>query len=159
MTTVLLGMNNPDPDDAFAPYKKGSSGHRLVKMIDEYLASEDIDAKCNPELFMRVFKRVNMLNEFDWNLDRAIARRQEVLTDIYQHKIVIFGDQTHRALGFPKAKYCVWSSFAGSRYVSLPHPSGLTRAFNNHKLRLAAGEILFNELLSGILDLWKEPTC
>lgn len=143
MKTILLGMNKPDPNDAFAPWKRGASGERLWKMMVEAAEIRGLH-QVTKEEFLDGFERINVLDTDEWDLKEAIANREEIQEKIECRRVIVFGMQTLEAIGYPRAT--TWSCWYNTWYVSLPHPSGLTRNYNDPAFRDFVGMILYSEM-------------
>jgi hypothetical protein len=147
MKTVLLGMNNADPDKAFDPYKSNASGERLVKMINEYATAHDRPA-ITKEQFADGFERDNILHKNYWDLKEARKKRWEILEKYKNRKIIVFGDQTRQALEYSKHRPEGWVADMNNMILIkfLPHPSGRCFDYNVKDFRILVGGILYRQL-------------
>jgi hypothetical protein len=136
----ILGLNcpyNTDPDYALFTSPRGGTGHRLWSMVNEIT---DID--CNQWLLRT--QRVNLLSDVVLPRDyRSAARRRgQFLAPLIRGRVVVLlGADVATSVGHDAEPF-VWS---GS-WVSIPHPSGKNRFFNDPVCRAAAGLLLADVL-------------
>jgi hypothetical protein len=139
MKPVLLGMNNEHPDRVFYPDNAACSGGRILSMMN---LVEEISC----EEFLDAFERHNMHYGKDWDAKAARANRLSVWETLFGKRVIIFGRQTASALGVPRADG-EWKSAMGYfTFTTLPHPSGLTRDYNDPQFRLETGKLLWDAL-------------
>jgi len=123
---LLIGEHNPYSyyqDDALLPWPKRASGHRLMMRLgmteDEYLER---------------FDRMNLVVGERWSAAAARRNARAILEERPSGVLVMLGRKVTVAVcGAARvdavAPFC--SVAAGERVlVSLPHPSGLNRAWN-----------------------------
>ncbi|QIG69662.1 hypothetical protein EVB81_093 [Rhizobium phage RHph_I46] len=158
--TVLLGMNNPDPNDAFATQKKTGSGYRLLSFMNEYLRPRKIEIGGYD--FERFFDRMNVLDTAEWDLAAAISRREEILEKVRGRRVIVCGASTILALGLNPdllrnhtysvsiGDYFNWRKHNKTTWCRFPHPSGANRLFNLESYRVAAGKVLWEEIANGV---------
>ncbi|AIK68348.1 hypothetical protein P10VF_135 [Rhizobium phage vB_RleM_P10VF] len=147
--TVLLGMNNPDPNDAFRARIKTGSGYRLLSFMNEYLEPQKI--KIDAGDFERMFDRRNMLDEEKWDFKRATKRRDEVLRGLAGCRVIMCGGAVAETLDMDIHSSFEWFMSLGIAWCKIPHPSGVNRIYNEKMPRIRAGEILWTELQRGVL--------
>jgi hypothetical protein len=116
MKPLLVGELNPygaDPDFALYPSPPGCAGDRLCRLVME-LGKEE---------YLERFDRVNLC-EGKWMM--RIARIEAYkITKSEVSKVVLLGRKVATAFD------CELQPFRhDSRFVALPHPSGLCRAWN-----------------------------
>jgi len=133
---VLVGEANPlggDPRAALFPKPIGSAGWRLCHKV----------LGLSPFEYCDQFHRVNLC-PVGWCLADARVRAVEVAVEAYAHDwdpsaspvpLVLLGAKVAQAFRVPYEPFTVgsWLAPGGAfsvRYASLPHPSGLCRAWN-----------------------------
>jgi len=131
MKPLLVGEANPygnDPRFALYPYPERASGHRLAVLV----------MGMEPRQYIRAFDRVNLCPE-RWSVGVARERADAVKADPSHRVIVLLGSKVAAAFGVKYEPFTVhelWPGFlsppclAKKRFVVLPHPSGLCRAWN-----------------------------
>lgn len=119
----LIGENNPygdDPRFAMYPQPTHSAGGRMCRLV---LGMCDRD-------YLREFERRNLLQAPKWSAPLARAAAAQLVRDdiLSGDRVVLLGRRVHDAF-FPEWE---WTPFSvcEQRYVVLPHPSGLSRAWN-----------------------------
>ncbi|QNH71436.1 hypothetical protein PP938_gp169 [Rhizobium phage AF3] len=147
--TVLLGMNNPDPNDAFSAKKPGTSGYRLLTYMNEFIAPQKM--KIDAFDFERMFDRQNMLDEAEWSIIRAKERKRETLSRLAGRRVIVCGNGVAFSLGLNVQSDFEWFKSLGIDWCKIPHPSGVNRLYNIAYYRLNTGKILWEELGKGIL--------
>ncbi len=121
---LLVGEANPyggDPDMALYPLPARASGGRLASILG-----------LSTTQYLRQFRRANLCAQ-KWDLREARARA-EVLKE--QGPLVLCGAKVCKAFGFRFAPFTVDRVLFPGRpatltYGVLPHPSGLSRAWND----------------------------
>lgn len=116
---LLVGEANPyggDPYFALYPHPEGCSGHRLCCLI---LGMRRAD-------YLREFERVNLCWR-DWDAREARQRAIE-LSKVIRPRILL-GAKVARAFGLVPFKPFTLED--GGRTLVLPHPSGLSRSWND----------------------------
>lgn len=123
----LIGENNPygpDPQFALYPLPERSAGGRLCSVI---LGMRRPD-------YLSAFERVNLLSRPRWSAPAARAAASELLSRVPagripdRDRVILLGRRVFDAC----FDGCAWESFAKfGRFLSLPHPSGLSRAWND----------------------------
>lgn len=122
---LLLGMNNPQGNEAFWPYPKGCTGWRIWKMLESQTGISDRE-------FIRSFDRMNMLNLPEWSMTLARQNRELIMPKLMGREVVVVGYDTFRAMEFPPPpRPFLWGKVSGIRYCLMPHPSGLNRMYND----------------------------
>lgn len=123
---LLLGEQNPyggDPSFALYPAPDGCSGHRLCRLVLGLSRSE----------YLERFDRRNVLERpGKWNAREARVAASRVLGA--HRRVVALGAKVAAALGLPTEPFRSHNLLLHGeeeRYlVVLPHPSGLSRAWN-----------------------------
>ncbi|QNH71870.1 hypothetical protein P9VFCI_157 [Rhizobium phage P9VFCI] len=152
--TVLLGMNNPDPKDAFSTKKPGASGARLLSFINEYLIVEANETLVDGTLFEECFQRRNIIDDSDWSFSQARHNKDNVLWSVEMRRVIVFGKGPVEALSLDLNDF-EWKAIATTVWCKMPHPSGLNRYYNDSEVRVRAGKILYEEMQNGIaLNCW-----
>lgn len=115
---MLIGESNPysdDPEHALLPWPPQSAGARLCRLLGwtdrEYLAT---------------FKRGNLLHTERWSVPRARAAAAD-LVESHDGDFVMLGARVADAF----RKNDLGLFIRDGRFVRLPHPSGLSRAWND----------------------------
>ena len=123
MKPLLVGESNPygaDPRYALYPLPKGSAGDRLCRLVLQMGLRE----------YVKAFERVNLCAG-PWSTPgaREAARRIFLARDYLKDgsQVVMLGAKVTNAFGFNFAPFVVYAE----RFVCLPHPSGLSRAWND----------------------------
>ena len=122
---LLVGEANPyggDPEFALWPVPKGCAGERLCRKV----------MGLDEEVYLARFDRVNLCPR-KWSREVAEAKAQEIQWERAGHVIVLLGAKVTRAFGlafdpFARVNRVVHTEI--SKYVILPHPSGLSRSWN-----------------------------
>ncbi|QGZ14177.1 hypothetical protein PP940_gp052 [Rhizobium phage RL2RES] len=151
--TILLGMNNPDPNDAFSTRKPGASGVRLLGFMNEYLAKTFVKEpiQIGGFDFERCFDRRNVLDSSQWDLQKASENRDNILKSVEGRRVIVLGGQTANALHLGIGENLVWFNRRGTTmWCKMPHPSGLNRIYNTEAARIAVGKILWEEMSRGV---------
>lgn len=141
----LIGENNPyGPDQRFALYfePRGSAGDRLCRLV---LGLDWRD-------YLRHFERRNTLVGSAWSAPKARLGAASVFAETSPgDSVVLCGKRVWEAwfpllqLGEERAEWRPYTVHAGpdSRtFASLPHPSGLSRAWSEPGAFLRAREIV-----------------
>lgn len=145
---VLLGMNSPqsaDPEKALWPWNYACTGGRLLKMMqDEFeRPSNGGGYYFAPEWFVGGFERINVLNKTKWDRGLARAAAPLVYERLIGRVVVVCGLEVQRVMDFQLLPWLKWNSYRDEvRYCMIPHPSGLTRWYNNEENRRSVGKLL-----------------
>lgn len=137
---LLIGEANPyggDPYFALYPSPEGCSGHRLCCLI---LKMRRVD-------YLREFEHVNLCWR-DWNIREARDSARKILSDPKYTRIVLFGAKVSQAFGVPFKPFTV-----NGIGLVLPHPSGLSRSWNDSSA-FARARMMMSEFLPGIAHLF-----
>lgn len=135
MKPLLVGEQNPysiHEEDALLPWPQQAAGNRLRRILgmtqDEYLAA---------------FVRRNLVRGRAWKLADARERAAQ-LWILHVGPVVALGARVAKCFGAPFEPF---SRHRGGRVLVLPHPSGLSRAWNAPGARERA-ESAVRELLA-----------
>ena len=113
---LLVGEQNPYGGDSYYalyPSPEGCSGDRLCRLV----------LGMHRSVYLEVFDRTNLCDG-PWVASDARRRAVEIVSES-RSKIVLLGSKVCRAFG---VVYHPFERF--SRYLVLPHPSGLCRLWN-----------------------------
>lgn len=136
----LCGLNNPrspDPGHALYPHDETSAGYRLWDMVNSV-------RPIRVEDWLACTQRVNLLSDTTLPKDYrgAAGRRGRFLAPLIQNRVVVLlGSDVADAVGH-EAEPLVWH---GS-WVTIPHPSGRNRLYNDYVYRLSVGLLLWDVL-------------
>lgn len=153
----LIGENNPyGPDQRYALYyePKGSAGERLCRLV---LGLE-------PRQYLRHFHRRNTLVGSSWSAPKAREGAANILAETAPgDSVVLFGKRVWDAW-FPllqlAERHAAWQPYhvhvgpESRTFAALPHPSGLSRAWNEPGafLRARGVVLLAAPWLRGVLQ-------
>jgi hypothetical protein len=126
----LIGESNPygsDPEFDLWPGPRGCAGWRLCVPI----------LGLDPDDYVATFERRNLLRAARWSAPRAREAAVEVERDFRAAggcALVLLGAKVAAAFGFLNFKsemlHPALTTTAGSRALVIPHPSGLSRLWN-----------------------------
>lgn len=127
MKPLLVGESNPygsDPSFALYPLPERASGWRLCKLV----------MGLERGAYLRAFDRVNLCTG-KWSMGEARDKAQEIRDSRRKAPIVLCGAKVSEAFGMDFYPFTVSDTFDlhgmhVRRFVVLPHPSGLSRAWN-----------------------------
>jgi hypothetical protein len=121
MKPLLVGESNPygaNPEFALYPAPRGCSGDRLCRLV----------LRMDPDAYLDAFERVNLCAG-KWSMKAARARAGELLASRAAGVTVLLGARVCNAFGLAFVPFSVVPG--GDQVVAiLPHPSGLSRAWN-----------------------------
>lgn len=120
MKPILVGESNPlssDPADALVPYPDGCAGHRLAVSI----------FGMSRKAYMDSFDRINLCMG-DWS--QFPARLTAAALKIKYDRIVLLGSRVASAFGLNFEPF-TFAQGSSIKMLILPHPSGLSRLWNN----------------------------
>lgn len=132
-------MNCVDPGKAFYPDNSAVSGGRLLSMMN-------LHEVVTIERFLSGFDRLNMHYGKHWNLKLARQNAPRVIQSLQNRRVIVMGRGTLATLCVTRMNDFTWNSEKGITYTCLPHPSGLTRDYNDPEYRERVGEFLLTEL-------------
>lgn len=124
MRPLLVGEDNPysaDPRHALFPHPERSAGYRIATVILGLTRAE----------YLRRFDRVNLCAG-KWSAPEAreTARRIE-LRRPPRAPIILLGRKVADAFGVARPPFSIYAFDGGRpRFYLLPHPSGLSRVWN-----------------------------
>lgn len=122
MKPLLVGEQNPygsHPDYAMYPEPEGCAGHRMCHRVIG-LGADD---------YMERWARINLCPRA-WSARVAKANAATIL-EVWHAPIVMLGSKVSRAFGFGFVPFSHEAlPNAGAFRVTLPHPSGLCRIWN-----------------------------
>jgi hypothetical protein len=136
----ILGLNNPQGNEALFPDPPGCAGHRLWLMVHEETGISAHD-------WLRRTQRVNLLSDRVLPRDyRGAARRRGawLATQLGGRTVVLLGNAVAAAVGHV-APPLVWCG-SDRDWVMIPHPSGKNLFYNNPVSRAAVGILLADVL-------------
>ena len=129
MTTsrpVLIGLIDPtgfDPDWALVPTGKGSTGDRILKILNTKVM-------VSREEYLTRFQRFNLRSRPRMTAGMILQRAQVLTQQLQGRSVVLLGEDVRKAFGHPVLKVDPYDH-DGIRWYQIPHPSGLTRWYNN----------------------------
>jgi hypothetical protein len=131
MKPLLVGEANPyggDPYYALYPAPEGCAGWRLCTKVMGLSITE----------YLSRFERVNLCHR-DWKMKEARQRANQLRDEQIGtgRTIVMCGAKVTRAFMYPYVPFD-WHG----NYVCLPHPSGLSRAWNEPGAHERARDVL-----------------
>lgn len=114
---TLVGELNPyGGGDEFAlyPSPEGCSGHRLCCLI----------LGMRRQAYLDCFERVNLCSGY-WSMPKAMVRARQLRKDA--GRLILCGAKVARAFCLEYEPF----NLVDSRFLILPHPSGMCRAWND----------------------------
>lgn len=153
MKPLIVGMNNPQGNEPLWPDPPGCSGHRLLGMLQRSYRERGGDVTATE--FTEAFDRVNLCRGTVWDIRAARAAADGVLEQMQGRQTLLLGRAVTNCLGYGQPSWMVWRAFtiAGrtdGTWMALPHPSGMTRCYNNSVFRGQTGDILLELYLNSI---------
>ena len=115
MNPLLVGEVNPygaDPAFALYPYPRGASGDRLREILGLTTAE-----------YLRRFDRANLCSR-KWDAAAARGRATDLLGERPGGTFVLLGVKVQSAFGVDRTRE------PHATFITLPHPSGRSRAWN-----------------------------
>lgn len=137
MKPLLVGEANPygaDPAFALYPLPERSSGDRLCRLVMGLERRE----------YLRRFDRVNLCPQ-RWSMPLARRNALRIMLDEKVTPVVLLGAKVCAAFSLKFEPFTVKRSESDTGtqvYVTLPHPSGLSRAWNEENAFLRARTVL-----------------
>lgn len=121
---ILVGEANPygtDPQYALYPLPERASGDRLCTLIIQLDRQE----------YLRRFERVNLCPS-KWSIKEARVNAEKLRTRAKTEDgiLVLLGSKVHTTFDWTFNPFTVTYLDPKGHYVSLPHPSGLCRVWN-----------------------------
>jgi len=142
---VIVGLNNPhstDPEEALGTTPVGESGYRLWLMIKE--SANRHGKACSESDYMEGFARRNMSNATVFNDNIAKVRVPLILNELAGNVGVLCGTRVPKLLGLKYTGFHLMQQNAQQfAYYVIPHPSGLTREYNDPEMRKRVGDLMF----------------
>lgn len=139
MRPVVLGMNNPhsdDPQDVLSPRFPGSAGCRLYQMV------RDVDPTLSEADYLTYLDRRNLMAGDKWCPSVAKVMSSDLRASLSGRRVVMLGTLVPPALGFRHdGQWYNWRE-ADLTYCVVPHPSGLSRVYNDPEYRKRTGRLL-----------------
>lgn len=120
---ILVGEANPyggDPQFALYPAPDGCSGHRLCTLILGMSRRSYLDS----------FERVNLCPQ-KWDARVAIASALRLEGRVGYPRFILLGAKVCRAFLVPFRPFTQRNTSARTQILILPHPSGLSRSWND----------------------------
>lgn len=147
MKPLLIGLHNPYsplPKLALVPYPPGSTGARMLDMLQ--LADPAFDA----DRYLESFDRVNVwkgqeLPTGRGSMNLLLREGRRIYRDVLAHRrvAVILGSKAWAAvMNRTPPDWFTEHAVRESRVWYVPHPSGLSRIYNDERLRRKSGELL-----------------
>lgn len=141
MKPFIVGENNPygpDPHFALYPAPKGCAGWRLCHLV----------LQLRPHEYMARFERRNLLAQTRWSVVDARAAAGKLAEEIGDGKVILLGAKVCAAFRLDFEPFTV----VRGKAAILPHPSGLSRAWNDpaafERARATVRELIGDEQLS-----------
>lgn len=134
-------MCNPHSDDpAMALHPSafpGSAGSRLFKMV------RDVDHTVSEAAYLERLELRNLVLEPEWSRARAAVEARVTSDYLKGRVVVVLGSTLPPLLGWTRGfKWYVWQLWETTAYVVVPHPSGLSRVYNESSYRVQTGQLL-----------------
>jgi hypothetical protein len=123
---LVVGLENNKSDDpayAMEPYTPNGAGERLWRMVN------DVKSISREEYFRKI-DFVNVKN----------AGPAAVRAMMKGRRVVVCGHLTWAILGLPRSSF--WIDHVRAEAWLVPHPSGLTREYNQTENRLKTGRLI-----------------
>lgn len=140
-------MNNPQGNEPLFPDPPGCSGWRLWQMLRDASFRGDGGSITSQE-YLAAFDRINLCPTSRW--DRAAAKRMAptVLELMRGRGTLLLGRTVTQCLGFGSPPWMFANALTVNDktdgfWISVPHPSGMTREYNAVEFRRKVGGILF----------------
>lgn len=128
----LIGENNPysdNPHHALYPYPPGCAGFRLARLL-----------RLSDEEYLARFERRNLLSQDRWSAPASREAARKLITEVRDgDRLVLCGARVSKAFGYAFEPISVHGAAdlraaggAGAHYrvLVIPHPSGLSRLWN-----------------------------
>ena len=148
---VLVGMNSPqssDPADALRVWNHTCTGGRILDMLQSATRRHSRGYAITAKDYERVFYRRNLVDAREWDPALARERGPKVIESMRNDSVVVLcGRDVNKALRLPRLDWLEWGHYQwlptlGFRYFVIPHPSGLTRLYNDWEFRDRVGDRL-----------------
>lgn len=118
----LIGENNPygpDPEFALYPAPDGCSGWRLCRRI----------LQMDRTAYLGAFERRNLLSQLKWSAPAARAAAMAIMDEATSgDPFILCGAKVAAAFGLPFEPFKIFGTTR--RVLVIPHPSGLSRVWN-----------------------------
>ncbi len=139
---LIIGMNNPQGNQPLWPDPPGCSGHRLWKMLSDFGESRHKHS-ISKTTYLRTFDRVNIIPGPKWEKNTAKINAPKILDLMKGRTTILLGRQVQNTLALPQTSWLTWSGKFPDLLISIPHPSGLTRSYNDPHFRELVGSMLY----------------
>jgi hypothetical protein len=139
--TIIVGMNNPHSsraDTALLPMPKNSAGWRLWKMHN------DVSGVSRAEHW-RGFEFVNACDARLWDPYAARKKMANLWNSWPGRRVILCGRSLLDTMWLHRPPALAWHRDDGVTWCYIPHPSGLSREYNDDRLRAAVGMRLMEE--------------
>jgi hypothetical protein len=150
MRFVVVGMNNPQGNHALWTRPKGGTGHRLWELAAARTGVTQLQ-------WLGMTDRRNLCQE-EWDMEAARIQARVWTPELWSRVTVLLGAEVARC--FPSTGLiCQWAKPHGTPpraappWVTIPHPSGMNRWYND-PINRAAVEIL----LGDVVEMCRERT-
>lgn len=131
---ILIGEANPygsAPEYALYPYPERSAGGRLCRVI----------MGLDPHDYIRRFDRRNLCPQ-EWSMRVAREAAEQLMSTSAGRTIVLLGSKVCSAFDVSFEPNNILNNLGSSRFVILPHPSGLCRLWNQPGVMAGAHAVL-----------------
>lgn len=126
-------MNNPltsRPDAALLPHPVNSAGWRLWRMCHDHNG-------VSRSTYRRSYEFVNLCDSTWWDPLAARAKRDALWPTWTGRRVVLCGVQVLTVCRLQRPpRFLQWSEYEEVRWCWIPHPSGLTRDYNDPMMRM-----------------------
>lgn len=124
MKSVIVGMAPGRRGDNRRPFDGPGSGTRLLRLAGSEIYGDLISA----------FDVVNLIESYPglyWPTGLARLRAGELRRTYRGRTLILAGRRVAEAFGIPRASYLTVTDLGDVRLAVLPHPSGLSRWYND----------------------------
>ncbi len=146
----LIGENNPygpTPEFVLYPAPKGCTGERLCRAL-----------QLGPDVYLETFERRNLLAEVKWSVPKA--RRAASAIDAEAgtgDALVLLGGRVTAAFGLAFKPLTEQHTKTGLRALIAPHPSGLSRVWNQRGMAEKVREAVMRLVRERMPRVWLKP--
>ncbi len=157
MKPLLIGQApgpRSRPEYPLFPYPAQSAGARLQTF-----------AGLTRGQYLRGFDRMNLLNEFpgkdphrkgdNFPLAKAAQRAEELRPLLMDRRVILIGRYVAKSFGYDRTPFFEWCHDSFD-FCIVPHPSGLSRAYNEPEPREMLKSVMIHALRSQLADATTE---